>query len=273
MKQLAGRVAVITGGASGIGRATARRLAREGCHLALVDLNATRLAETAAALEGDGARVSQHVVDVADPTQMQALPAAVRDAHGGVHILVNNAGVSVVKSFREHSLDDLQWLVGINFWGVVHGCKFFLDDLLAAEEAHIVNISSMFGFMGVPGQSSYCATKFAVRGFTESLWAELRETSVGVTSIHPGGISTQIAETVRVTQESARTNLQTTFDRYGHPPEDVAEAILRGIQRERLRVIVGREAYAVDWLKRLIPVSVHRWFAGHMDPGNATPDA
>jgi len=271
VKQLQGRVAVITGGASGIGRSTAARLAAEGCHLALVDINEQRLAETAAALERTGTPVSQHVTDVADADQMQALPAAVRARHGAVHILVNNAGVSVAKSLREHTLDDLRWLVGINFWGVVHGCKFFLEDLLEAEEAHIVNVSSMFGFVGVPGQSSYCATKFAVRGFTESLWAELRETRVGVTSVHPGGIATGIAETLRVTEEAARTRLQETFDRYGHPPEQVAEAVLRGIRKRRLRVIVGGEAYAADWLKRLFPVSTHRWLAHRMAPDGIGP--
>ena len=269
MKQLNGRVAVITGGASGIGRATARRLAREGCRLALVDLNANRLAETAAEIESSGTRVSQHVADVADPERMKTLPAEVVAQHGGVHILINNAGVSVIKSFREHSLEDLQWQVGINFWGVIHGCKFFLDELLEADEAHIINVSSMFGFMGVPGQSSYCATKFAVRGFTESLWAELRDTSVGVTSIHPGGIATNIAETVRVVEEDARARLQRSFDRYGHPPEQVADAIVRGIRSDKLRVIVGAEAYAVEWFKRLLPVRTHHWFARRMDPGAA----
>ena len=126
--------------------------------------------------------------------------------------------------------------------------------------------------MGVPGQSSYCATKFAVRGFTESLWAELRDTSVGVTSIHPGGIATNIAETVRVVEEGARARLQRSFDRYGHPPEQVADAIVRGIRSDKLRVIVGAEAYAVEWFKRLLPVRTHHWFAQRMDPGTAGPE-
>ena len=267
MQQLTDRVAAITGGASGIGRATALRLAREGCHIALIDINEARMKTAASEVEALGVRTSQHIADVSDPERMRALPAEVVGEHGAVHILINNAGTSVIKKFEEHTLEDFQWQVGINFWGVVHGCMFFLPELQKADEAHIVNISSMFGFVGVPGQSSYCSTKFAVRGFTESLWAELRETPVGVTSIHPGGIATDIAETVRVTGEAARERLQQTTDRYGHPPEDVAEGIYNGITKQKLRVIVGREAYVLEWLKRLLPVRTHYWFAHRMDPG------
>lgn len=265
MKRVHGRVAVVTGAASGIGLATAQLLARSGCSLALVDIDEPGLRAASEQIEALGVRATCHVADVADPLRMQALPSEVVAQHGGVQILVNNAGVSVLKRFEDHSLEDLQWLVGINFWGVVHGCKFFLPELRRADEAHIVNISSMFGFIGVPSQSSYCATKFAVRGLSESLWAELRDSSIGVTSIHPGGISTGIARTVRVDNEQARTRLQEDFDRYGHPPEEVAAGILRGIETNRLRVIVGREAFIADWLKRLFPVSTHRWFAHRID--------
>ena len=264
MEQLEGRVAVITGAASGIGRATADRLAQEGCALALVDIDAERLAETASGVEELGARVSTHVADVADEARMQQLPEEVLASHEAVHILVNNAGVSVLKDFEEHTLDDFRWLVGINFWGVVHGCHYFLPALRQVDEAHIVNISSMFGFIGVPGQSSYCATKFAVRGFSEALWSELRETAIGVTSVHPGGIKTSIVRSIRANDEDARDRLQESFDRYGHPPSDVAEAILRGIRTNKLRVRVGVEAYVTDWLKRLMPVGFHRLFAGRM---------
>ena len=122
----------------------------------------------------------------------------------------------------------------------------------------------MFGFIGVPGQSSYCATKFAVRGLSESLWAELLDSKIGVTSIHPGGISTGITRTVRVKNEQARAQLQKSFDQYGHPPDDVARAIVKGIRGNRLRVRVGIESYFVDWIKRLMPVGFHRWIAPRM---------
>jgi short-subunit dehydrogenase len=251
----------VTGAASGIGLATCLSLAEAGASLAMVDIDAARLEAAARQVEALGVKASRHLADVADATRMQALPAEVRKAHGQVHILVNNAGVSVLKRFEDHTLDDFQWLMGINFWGVVHGCKFFLPELRRADEAHIVNVSSMFGFVGVPGQSSYCASKFALRGFTESLWAELKDSAVGITSVHPGGISTGIARRVRVAREEDRAQLEDSFVRYGHPAEDVARGILRGIEGEKLRVIVGAEAFVADWLKRLFPVSTHRWFA------------
>ena len=140
MKVLRDRVAVVTGAGSGIGRATVERLAREGCSLALVDIDAERLIETSKALEATEVKVTLHTADVADPTRMAALHAEVVAQPGAVHIVVNNAGVSVLKTFEQHTLDDFQWLVGINFWGVIHGCKFFLPELLKADEAHIENV-------------------------------------------------------------------------------------------------------------------------------------
>ena len=266
MKELQGRTAVITGAGSGIGRATALRLADKGCQLALVDVNATRLDEVRGELEAKGAKTSTHVADVSDAVRMQALVGDVVDAHGAVHIVVNNAGVSVIKNFEDHTLEDFQWLVGINFWGVVHGCMFFLPELRKADEAHIVNISSMFGFMGVAGQSSYCATKFAVKGFTESLWAELDGSGVGVTSIHPGGVATNIASSSRVNSEDDRQRLHDTTNKHGHSPDSIAQAILSGIENDRLRVISGVEAYVVDWAKRLFPIRSQAWIAKRMNP-------
>jgi short-subunit dehydrogenase len=266
VKQLVGRVAAITGAARGIGRATAELLGSRGCSVALIDIDKLGLEQAADELEAIGVKTSVHQADVASAERMQALPAEVVAAHGAVHIIINNAGVSVLKSFEEHSLEDLQWLMGINFWGVVHGCKFFLPELRKAPEAHIVNISSMFGFFGVPGQSSYCASKFAVKGLTESLWSELRRSSIGVTSIHPGGILTGIAKTARVADEDVRTRLEQTFQDYGHPAADVAKGILRGIERNKLRVIVGSEAYVFEWLKRLLPVGFHPLLGVRMKP-------
>ena len=256
MKRLSGRVAVITGGASGIGLATASRIADRGCGLALVDVNAEALAEAEKSFLERGVPISTHVVDVADPAQMQALPETVVAEHGAVHVLVNNAGVSVAATFEDQSLEDLQWIVGINLWGVIHGCKFFLPELKKQDEAHIVNISSMFGFLGVPSQSSYCATKFAVRGLTEALWAELRDTQVGVTSIHPGGINTNIAKTMRGDDPELRGAAVDALGR-SRGPEAVAKKIVRAIERDELRAIVGIEAYVSEWLKRLMPVRTH----------------
>ena len=266
MKQLRDRVAVVTGAASGLGRATAALLAEKGCHLALVDLDEEALASVADTLRRSGRRVSVHLADVSDAERMAALPAEVVAEHGAVHILVNNAGVSVSATFEDQTLDDLRWIVGINFWGVVHGCKFFLPELKKADEAHIVNISSMFGFIGVPTQSSYCATKFAVKGLSESLWAELRGTQVGVTSIHPGGIRTDIARSMRSYDDEVRASTVAGLER-SRPPEDVAAVLVRAIEKNRLRAIAGWEAYASEWLKRLFPVRLHHLIAKRMAKG------
>jgi short-subunit dehydrogenase len=263
MKNLNGRVAVITGGASGIGRATAELLAEKGCALALVDINAERLEGVAKEFSAKGVSVSTHVVDVASAEEMAALPAAVVAEHGAVHILVNNAGVSVSATLKDHTIEDLQWIIGINLWGVIYGCKFFLPELEKADEAHIVNISSMFGFIGVPSQSSYCATKFAVRGFTEALWAELQGTNIGISSIHPGGINTNIHESMRSYDDSLRDATIAGLAQ-SRPPSAVAAVIVKAIEKNKLRAIAGFEAYAADWLKRILPVSTHKLLARRM---------
>ena len=156
--------------------------------------------------------------------------------------LVNNAGVTITADFEEHSLEDWEWIVGINFWGVVYGCKFFLPYLKQAEEAHIVNVSSMFGIVGVPGQSSYCATKFAVRGLSEALWVELKEHNIGVTSIHPGGVRTNIAKDARTKEEGKKSEAIKIIERYSVPPERCAELIVDAIKKNKMRQLVARES-------------------------------
>jgi short-subunit dehydrogenase len=261
MKRFAGRVAVVTGAASGIGQALAVELAGRGCALALVDLNEAGLAGTADLARARGAKVSTHRADVADRARMERLPAEVLAEHGHVHVVVNNAGVSVIGALADHSLDDFAWLMGINFWGVVYGSKLFLPALLAEDEGHIVNVSSMFGFVGIPGQISYCSAKYAVRGFSETLLSELSGTRVGVTCVHPGGINTNIVRESRTStgadaEEKART--VDVFARWTRSPEKAARVIVRAIERNRPRVRVGFESYLTDWAKRLAPVTVQR---------------
>jgi NAD(P)-dependent dehydrogenase (short-subunit alcohol dehydrogenase family) len=256
MERLEGRTAVVTGAAGGIGRAVAERLAAAGCHLALCDRNEAGLAETADSVQASGRRASVHVVDVSKKDKMEALVADVLSFHGGAHILVNNAGVTVIARFEEQSLDDFEWLMGVNFWGVVYGCKLFLPTLLAADEAHIVNLSSVFGIMGVPLQSAYCSSKFAVRGLSESLRAELSQTRVGVTSVHPGGVATNIVRDARYGDDERGTvkpGLVDRFARQMHPPEVIAEQIVRAIRKNRPRVLVARGARAIDTLQRASP--------------------
>lgn len=260
MRDFRERVAVVTGAASGIGRALSLALARRGADVALVDVNEAGAAAVAKQLEALGRKASVHAADVADRARMAELPDEVLAAHGRVSLLVNNAGVSVGGTFEEQSLADLDWIVGINFWGVVHGCKFFLPALRREPGAHIVNLSSMFGLLGVPGQSSYSATKFAVRGLSEALWTELREAGIGVTCVHPGGIRTEIVRSARM-KEDVRERMAERFERMGMPPERAAEQILRAVERGRMRVVICPEARVSDWLKRLAPAGTQRLVA------------
>ncbi len=270
MKQFRDRVAVVTGAGSGIGRAVSLALAHKGCHLALVDLNEVELAETADLVRALPAKVSTHAVDVSDRERMRALPAAVLAEHGAVHILINNAGVDVDGLFDAVSVEDLEWLLGINLMGVLYGCKFFLPHLKAAEEAHIVNISSLFGLVGMPEHAAYSAAKFAVRGFSEALWTEVIDDHVGVTSVHPGGVKTNIVRRSRATSSEVHQDRIERFDKIARmSPEGAAEQIVGAIEKNRLRIRICRETYLVDWLKRLFPVATQRLLLRLYRPGRA----
>lgn len=252
-------VAVITGAGSGIGRALAKGFARESvAGIAVADVNREGLEETAMIL-GD-AKVSLHVVDVADREAMQAFVDAVISEHGRVTHVINNAGVALGGTLKEVSLDEIEWLMGVNFWGVVHGTKLFLPYLVKEPEAHIVNISSLFGLVAPPGQTAYCASKFAVRGFTEALRHELEDTNIAVSVVHPGGVKTNIANRARIAESSEITadeleqrlarmnrNLSTTT------PDRAAEIIIKGIKKRSPRIIVGPDAQLLSWIQRLFP--------------------
>jgi NAD(P)-dependent dehydrogenase (short-subunit alcohol dehydrogenase family) len=253
MRTLDNAVAVVTGAASGIGRATAVALAANGCTLAIADIDELGLAETRRQLEGRSTRHSVHHVDVADKQRMQAFADEVADTHGRVNLVVNNAGVSVGATLEDHSLDDFEWIVGINFWGVVYGCKFFLPHLQRAGWGTFVNLSSMFGLTGVPGQSSYCATKFAVRGFSESLAIELANENIDVISVHPGGIRTNIARNSRTRQTASHARVIKWFDTKTMVPEKAAAKIVKAIERRRNRVVITPEAWLTDVVKRIYP--------------------
>jgi short-subunit dehydrogenase len=260
--KLRDRVAVVTGAGGGIGRAIAVALARRGCHVALADIDAAGLAETAAEVEALAARTSRHVVDVADRAAVAALPAALHAAHGRVDLLVNNAGVAVGGTFEQVSEADFDWLMAINFDAVVAMTRAFLPLLHASDDARIVNVSSVFGLISPPGQSAYSASKFAVRGFSNALRHELEGTRIGVTVAHPGGVATAIARSARapagVSAEEIALRRAASQKMLRMAPARAGEIIVRAVERRRARVLVGGDAVVVALIERLAPVRYWR---------------
>ncbi len=251
-------VAVITGAASGIGRALAVRLAQEKISgIALSDLNEKELSETAKMVESLGVSVSTHIADVSKLEQVQRFAGEVIAKHNRVTHLINNAGVALCGSFEEISLKDFEWLMNINFWGVIYGTKVFLPILKQQEKAHIINISSVFGLVAPPGQSAYCASKFAVRGFTESLRHELEDTNIVVSSVHPGGIKTNIVNNSRIGEnagEDIKKKVVKFFDKASPTTaEQAADVIVKGVKRQNPRILIGSDARQINIIQRLFP--------------------
>lgn len=256
--RLTKRVAVITGAGSGIGHATALALAKRGCNLALADINPAAVELTAIEARQRGVQASFHSLDVADRDAVRALPEAVRAAHGRVDLLVNNAGVALGGTFEQVSEEDFEWLMDINFNGVVRMTRAFLPMLRASDDARIVNLSSIYGIISPPGQSAYSASKFAVRGFSNALRHELEGTSVGVTVVHPGGVATAIAKNARVPAgapaDEVERGRKIAQGMLRLPPKAAAEIIVRGIERREARILVGSDAKTVSVLERIAPV-------------------
>ena len=267
MRDIKGAVAVVTGAASGIGRALAVDLAKLGAQLALADVNSSGLEETRGLLGNAAART--YSVDVSKAAAVEDFARAVERDFGRAQLLVNNAGVALMGTLAEVSLEDMAWLMGINFWGVVHGCKFFLPLLQREKDAHIVNLSSIFGLIGPPGQTAYAASKFAVRGFSESLREELRETGVRVTSVHPAGIATPIAQAARAGRgvtTAARQEAEEYFRKVAViSPEEASSVIIKGILGNKNRVLIGTDAYRIDRMQRLFPARASAMFASFLE--------
>jgi NAD(P)-dependent dehydrogenase (short-subunit alcohol dehydrogenase family) len=255
---LSGGVAVVTGAASGIGRALAQQLAAAGSAVAIADLDEQGLAETADSLQSKAA-VSVHVLDVANEAAVKSFAEDVVARHGRVTLLINNAGVALVGTFEEISLDDLRWLMNINFWGVVYGVTYFLPILKQQPRAQIVNLSSVFGIIGPIGQSAYSASKFAVRGFSEVLRHELEGSAVSVSVVHPGGIHTPIAKHARLGAKAPEQRKQEAvafFEKVTPTsPEAAAARILGGVEKREPRILIGSDAKQIDFLQRLRPAT------------------
>jgi short-subunit dehydrogenase len=261
MTTIRGSAAAVTGAASGIGRALALELAARGCDLALADRDEAGLHATAAEIGRAGSqKVTAHRVDVGEPQQIANFAEAATLAHPGLNIVVNNAGVALLGQFNEIDQAQMDWLMDINFWGVVHSTRAFLPHLARQREAHIVNLSSIFGIIAPPGQTAYAAAKFAVRGFSESLRHELQMAAspVRLSVVHPGGVATNIVRNSRagtgVTDNARRAQTIERFDAVARTtPAAAALRIIAGIEKNRPRILIGNDARFMDLLQRFRP--------------------
>ena len=261
MKNFNGKVAAITGAGSGIGRQLAVQLAQQGTHLALSDMNEQGLAETLNLIKDYPVQVTLTKLDVADREAVYAWAESSFEEFGQLNLIFNNAGVALASTVEGMSYEELEWIFNINFWGVVYGTKAFLPYLKQCGEGHIINTSSLFGLTAQPTQSAYNATKFAVRGFTEALRQELdmEQCGVSATSVHPGGIRTNIANAARMSDSIRALGMNPerasrSFNKVlKTPPEEAAKAILDGVKANKARVLIGNDAKILDLVQRITP--------------------
>jgi short-subunit dehydrogenase len=268
MTAIRGAAAAVTGAASGIGRALALELAARGADLALADRDEAGLQSVAAEIGskvGDKTKVSVHRVDVGEPTEIAEFAERAIAAHPALNIVVNNAGVALLGTFTEIDQAQMEWLFNVNFWGVVHATRAFLPHLGRQREAHIVNLSSLFGIIAPRGQTAYAAAKFAVRGFSESLRHELSlaESPVRLSVVHPGGVATNIVRNSRsgsaVADNERRAQVIDRFDQIAKTtPQEAALAIIAGIEKNKPRILIGNDARMLDILQRLRPGTYQR---------------
>lgn len=266
MKNFNNKVAAVTGAGSGIGQQLAVLLAKEGTHLALSDINAEGLAKTAELLKTYAVKVTTTTLDVADRNAVKQWAEDTVQQHGKVNLIFNNAGVALGSTIEGMSYDELEWLMNINFWGVVYGTKEFLPHLKASGDGHIVNVSSLFGLTAQPTQAAYNASKFAVRGFTEALRQELdiQNNGVSATCVHPGGIRTNIANAARMNDSirSLGMNPLTAGKQFNKmlrcPPEEAARQILQAVRQNDRRLLIGNDAKAIELLQRILPASYQK---------------
>ncbi|AUX85867.1 KR domain-containing protein [Acinetobacter sp. ACNIH2] len=266
MKTFNNKVAAVTGAGSGIGQQLALLLAQQGCHLSLSDINEQGLAKTVELLKDSNVRVTTKKLDVSDREAMRTWAEETVQNHGSVNMIFNNAGVALGSTVEGASYDELEWIVGINFWGVVYGTKEFLPLIKQTGDGHIINISSLFGLTAQPTQSAYNATKFAVRGFTESLRQELDIENCGVSAlcVHPGGIRTNIANDARMNDSlrSLGMNPEKSARAFNKllriPPEEAARQILAAVQKDKRRVLIGNDAKSLDLIQRILPTGYQK---------------
>ncbi len=259
MKDFKNKICVVTGAGSGIGAACAQALAAEGAYVVMTDIRSDMLETVHKKIVEAGGRGETHIVDVSDRDAMFALADKVDKAHGGADLILNNAGVAHSATVAEMTMDNFNWIMDIDFWGVVYGTQAFLPHFLKRGSGHVANVSSIFGLIGVPTQSAYNAAKYGVLGFSEALRHEMVEHNVGVTVIHPGGINTNIVRHARMSQgPNAEAEHEQAIIKFQEltmtQPDKAAQIILKAIRKNKARVLVGPDAVFVDFIRRLAPV-------------------
>jgi short-subunit dehydrogenase len=253
VRNLESKTVAITGAASGIGAALARAIGEQGASLGLMDIEAASLGQVADELRAGGATVSTHRVDVRRLDELEAARDAMLAEHGAVDVLVNNAGVTTFGAFEQLELADVRRVIDINLWGVVYGCRAFVPVLRSRPAAHIVNVASEAGLAGMPWQSVYCASKFAVRGFSDALRAELAASDIGVTCVLPGATATNILASASSTEPATSDRLSQLLQSHAMSPERLARKIVRGVRRNRAEVIAGIDGWLLHWGTRATP--------------------
>lgn len=254
MRSFHGKVCAVTGAGSGIGRGLGLALASEGARLALSDIDEENVRATVDACRRQGVEAEAYRLDVSDRAAVFAHADEVKERFGAVNVIVNNAGVAMAGTVEETSIEDYEWIMGINFWGVLYGTKAFLPHLIASGDGHVVNISSVFGLIAVPSQSGYNAAKFGVRGFTEALRQEIAIAGhpVGVSCVHPGGIRTSIVRSARIS-DGDKEEMAADFERLARTsPESAARTILEGVKRDRAKILIGGDARVIDVTQRVL---------------------
>jgi short-subunit dehydrogenase len=251
-------VALITGAASGIGRATSLELARRGTHLALLDRDAVNLETVATEARLLGVKVTTYVVDLRNEQAVLDVPNAVIAAHGKINILINAAGVALIGRFEKLTLEEFRWLIDINFWSVIVLTKACLAYMQKEDYGHIVNFSSVWGLAAPAGRTGYATSKFAIRGFSDALRHEFDGSNMGMSVVYPAGIQTPITLTARVAAavdpQAAKRAQEALNAKYDLSPETAAQIIVSGIEKRKARVLIGRPSFLIDWLTRLFPV-------------------
>ncbi|WP_396589095.1 SDR family NAD(P)-dependent oxidoreductase [Bermanella sp. R86510] len=268
------KTALITGAGSGIGQALAIALAKQGCHLALNDISELGLKETLekiALLPAPQVNTRTYIFDVSNRAEFEKAVSEIESDFTSLNFVFNNAGVALSSTAQDVKRADFEWLMGINFWGVVNGSELCLPLLKASGEGHIINISSVFGMISIARQSSYNAAKFAVRGYTEALAQEmaLEGNTVNVSCVHPGGINTNIAQQARISEDEDRDELVASFSKLARTqPEKAAAVILKGVKKNKRRIMVGTDAHLIHFLVRLLGAGYQpltQWFAKRFD--------